>query len=207
MQWTRVRSSRAENCISLLQPDVQWISGFLSFVLSLGFQDLVREISQMPAPTVVAPRENIWGYQDIRNRKIIQNIFSIFALQSYWDDISPGCIISHEMGNTEEVQSVIIISTILVNGFWSQIVSLLSIWAGDGGGGGGVWRIFYLGVTMFPPLCKNVKIPHWEYNSFVWDWDGLSTPDIQMIKLSTLTTAFYQIKECGNPFVMTIISL
>ena len=129
----------------------------------------------MPAPTYFA----------IRNMKIIQFLHSkIFALQSYWDDNPLESIINHEMGNTEKVQSVIIISTTVVNAIWSQTFSLLTHylrWCG-------VWWIFYLRVRMFPLVCKNVKIPHWEYNSFVWDWDGLSTPDIQMIKLSTLTT-------------------
>ena len=61
--------------------------------------------------------------------KIIQFLQSkIFALQSYWDDISLESIINQEMGNTEKVQSVIIISTIGVNGIWSQIVSLLPLW-------------------------------------------------------------------------------
>ena len=136
----------------------------------------------MSAPTFVAHRENT--YLGIRNTKIIQFLQGkTFALQSYWDDISLESIISHESGNSEKVQSVIIISTIVVNGIWSQIFpsSHYLPWLG-------VWRIFYLGVRMFPLVCKNVKIPHWEYNSFVWDWDGLSTPDIQMIKLSTLTT-------------------
>ena len=96
------------------------------------------------------------------------------------------------MGNREKVQSVIIISTIVVNGIWSRIVSLLSIWAG------GVWRIFYLGVTMFPLLCKNVKIPHWEYNSFVWDWDGLSSlqsryPDDKIVNTDCHATLLHSI--------------
>ena len=47
-----------------------WLS---DLVLSL---DLVREISQMPALTVVAPRENIWGSGEYENNSIFteQNI-------------------------------------------------------------------------------------------------------------------------------------
>ena len=73
----------------------------------------------MPAPTVVAPLpENIWGYEEYGNGSHRGKIFfQVFALQSYRDDIAPGSIITHEMGNTEKVQSVIIISTIVVNGF------------------------------------------------------------------------------------------
>ena len=130
----------------------------------------------MPAPT----------YFTIRSMKIIQFLHSkIFALQSYWDDNSLESIINHEMGNTEKVQSVIIISTIVVNGFWSQIFSLLSLSELVAC----CLEDLLSEVTMFPLLCKNVKIPHWEYNSFVWDWDRLSSPDIKMIKLSTVITA------------------